>query len=215
MSFIIACIMIFILLGIKVNDKAATEDREKRLKQNQSAEESFLKKYRSSDKIYSDAVNKFNMLALNNTFESEIEGLLKVAPNYKYYLRFTDEEFKRCGLTKKERELEIAVNTSNMMSILQAKHGCVSRNSTFPRLPDFTSLGDNDQTVAAYKWYEETLVKGGMRHEDAKIVFIPGQEWSIEEKRFIDIDAIPAGRFEFYVSTVGMRDSDRCRRLWD
>ena len=184
MSFIIACILIFVLLGVKAKDQAAKNDTKKYVEVSSGRAKTFEDKY-VDDRVFAECSRKFDELSYGEIL-NEVSGLLEVAPRLKGVLYFTENDWKELHKllnrksTKKERE-ELAVNQQLMIvKILMAKRGKLASSTTIPR---FIEKAPENQAILAYKWFEETLIKGGMNPEDAKIAFFPFSYYDTELKK--------------------------------
>lgn len=226
MSFIIACIMIFIIASVKFNDSVNTTYRKKELESEWSNYEEWEK--RNTDKELEWRLRDFIDDESNyNEVQKEMREFLKVIPGWDEYLKtgfpiyprqFSGSEKQRISQSNQHKSYVLLVMMANRGKVYNPiKGSCDCGMLKKLVFIEPKARIDRNLYVLRYKWYEETLIRGGMSKEDAIIYYVPYRKWDHKLNKMVVMnDEHPVSeRAKFnFAHNMSKEDREIAQRLW-
>lgn len=224
MSFIIACLMLFFVIGLVGKEKTVDKIHEEKLDEWEASYDKW--KQRNYDqnlkvKLMDFIDDESNYEAINGEMAEFFKVIPELTPCAEQGFALYPHQ---CIGTKKEREETSNHNKRVALFVMLANRGKVYnsisnscdcgmlsglRYSSTPRIID------NDVYLQRYKWYEQALVRGGMSKHDAEICYVPLTTFNTKTKKMevLDDTHFRAGQFAFK-ATLLEGQKKIAKRLW-
>lgn len=224
MSFIIACLMIFFMIGVVGKEKAIDREFQSRNEMHEVVYSAW--KNRNTDTKLAIKLMSFIDDEENyDVVQKEMTAFLNSIPEWSSCVECGFPLYPhQCSGTKSERERVSKRNKRFALIVMMANRGkvyqCLRSSCDSGWLKELIFVDSpgqikEDVFIQRYKWYEEALINGGMLRQDAEIYYVPPVSFNAKTNKMEVVqDAhVLSGDFMFKPLLTNY-EKQRAKRLW-